>query len=559
MFLAGIAVAITGLFLLNKYGSKPVIVDDVTEVAFSRESGFYENDFELFIKCPDDAKIYYTVDSSEPTVESIEYTGPIHISDSSENENVYSVRTDVSTAFYYDLIEKYSGEPSCNYTVPDYPVDKCTVIRARAIWPDGRMSNIKSCSYFVGYEDKPGYENVNVLSITTDPENLFGYENGIYVTGRVFDENAAVFLNDDIDKSMNLWYMWMCNYSKDCVPEKEATCQFFSDGRYILSQNCGIKTHGFTTTYKNPKSLNMTARKDYSSMKRFGANLFGNKFFPKKMVLFAGGQDDDGKIMDYLVNVLCSDLEMGTQKVEPYVMFLDGEYWGLYWLTDKYDEAYLEYYYDVEEDDAVIIKNGELTCGKQEDFDEYNEFIGEASTRDMTTDEAYEWLSEQMDIDSFLDYFGTLLYVGRYADWPGNNIALWKSSDKDNVKYHDGKYRWMLFDVNTAAFDEESEGDDSFDRAVRIDSFFANLITNDRLRNELLDRMLELDRTVFEQSRVDKEIKKFRKIIDEPMHNHCKRFWGEDGYSKYEEKVLRVESFLKTRHSEIENYVLRHR
>jgi hypothetical protein len=58
-----------------------------TPVVFSKPPGQYEEVFDLELTCKEnDAKIYYTLDGSTPTSESIEYTLPIHI------KNIMTVR-----------------------------------------------------------------------------------------------------------------------------------------------------------------------------------------------------------------------------------------------------------------------------------------------------------------------------------------------------------------------------------------------------------------------------------------------------------------------------------
>ena len=42
-------------------------------------SGFYDNEFDLTLSAPEGTKIYYTVDSSDPTAESTEYTEAIKV------------------------------------------------------------------------------------------------------------------------------------------------------------------------------------------------------------------------------------------------------------------------------------------------------------------------------------------------------------------------------------------------------------------------------------------------------------------------------------------------
>ena len=72
--------------------------------SFSHQSGFYSEDFVLEISAFNADKIYYTLDGSAPSEKSLCYTGPIVISDATDNPNNYSARTDVSAGFMEDLI-----------------------------------------------------------------------------------------------------------------------------------------------------------------------------------------------------------------------------------------------------------------------------------------------------------------------------------------------------------------------------------------------------------------------------------------------------------------------
>lgn len=170
---------------------------------FSAASGFYDYEFDLTIVAPTD-EIYYTLDGSEPDKDSIHYSRSIHISDASDNENVYSVRTDTTTGFLTEEIEdsqnayeEYVNEhqeiislgrvEAPAYKVPDYNVDKCSVIRA-VYYQNGKKSEVITGTYFVGFSDKTGYDGISVVSITLDPDDLFDYDDGIYVTGRKLDE-----------------------------------------------------------------------------------------------------------------------------------------------------------------------------------------------------------------------------------------------------------------------------------------------------------------------------------------------------------------------------------
>lgn len=125
--------------------------DKGVQIYFSRPSGFYDGSFDLKI-CGDykrNSRIYYTLDGSLPDRDSYLYSReePIHLEDASGQANIYSARTDTSTAFYPDLIEKYpmdkptdhSDYVTPGYTVPNFPVDKCNVVRAAAIDGEGNV------------------------------------------------------------------------------------------------------------------------------------------------------------------------------------------------------------------------------------------------------------------------------------------------------------------------------------------------------------------------------------------------------------------------------------
>ena len=73
-------------------------------------------------------------------------------------------------------------------------------VRAACRDADGNFGEAKTESYFVGYDEKAGYRNMNVMSVVTDPGNLFDYDTGIYVLGRKYDteldENGAAAMGE---------------------------------------------------------------------------------------------------------------------------------------------------------------------------------------------------------------------------------------------------------------------------------------------------------------------------------------------------------------------------
>ena len=128
---------------------------------------------------------------------------------------------------------------------------------------------------------------------------------------------------------------------------ERATVRFPMCRRLILWTNvrwCGLRIHGDASRGMYPQSFNLYARNQYGGNGLFGAYLFDTSYFAEAVILDSGGNDRFSKMRDVLVSWLAKDRAFSTMRFKPYAMFLNGEYWGVYWITEKYDPAYLAHY-----------------------------------------------------------------------------------------------------------------------------------------------------------------------------------------------------------------------
>lgn len=519
------------------------------EIIFSRESGFYDEGFYLRLYAPA-GEIYYTLDGSDPDRNSIKYEKPVFIGDASENQNTYSMRTDVTASFLNEKIEKYSANPE-EYKIPDYNIDKCNVIKAVYYDKTGEPCSPEERVYFVGYHEKNGYEDMNVISIVTDPDNLFAYDSGIYVTGETFDTWFEA--NKDEDSwELSHWSFWGANYrnrGKDW--ERESSIQVFNRQKeLVLSQKAGIRIQGGGSRALLPKSLNIYAREEYGFPKLY-YDFFDTGFYPQRVTLSIGGGDQYTKIKDRLISELSKECNIVTMNYEPYILFLNGEYWGVYHLTEKYDEDFISYYYDVDKgeliDDIIMIKNGSVETGVEADYYvSYSEMVEFVTTADMTKQENYERACELLDIESFIDYFAVEGYIARCGDWPGSNFALWRTRNVSGKPYEDGKWRWMLFDVNSTAMERDIVSLDAIASMRAESNLFDNLCNNESFRRSFSKRFLEIADTVFEKEHVSRKLTEYTRELERPMENHFKRFFGTSN-EKFYENIEELRFFFDNR------------
>lgn len=530
--------------------------DDIyTELVFSEESGFYNEPFDLEIYAPPGTRIFYTMDGSDPDENAILYTGPIKIDDATQNENVYSMRTDVSAGFLSDDIAIYSSADP-HYVTPDYNVDKCTVVKSAYCDEDGYFSEIKTACYFVGFAEKSGYDDINIISIVTDPDNLFGYETGIYVLGRFYDdlikgnrENFWTFWGNAN------WWWWSANYTRKGFEwERPANIQLFdSERNLLLNKNCGIRIQGAYSRALLPRSMNIYARDQYDGEGRFYTDLFHTNYMADTVTLFAGADDTSAKIRDMLASRLVAGRNFATMNYIPYAMFLDGEYWGVYWLTEKYDAVYLGYYYNVDKDNIIMIK-GTVAAEGEDNYELYTQMMDYMTNTDLSIDENYQYACELIDMQGYIDYCISEIYIGN-ADWPGHNEASWRTLETDDGKYEDGKWRWMLFDASAGALNSSRVDIDNLSVAMDSSEMFYNLCQNEDFKRQFTTTFMDLINTAFTEENVNFIISSQAALMEIPTTMHLKRFYGTESTHEFMDEVSSIQDFFGRRKPYIIQYL----
>jgi len=493
-------------------------------LSFSSESGFYDEEFFLEMYAPAGSTIFYTLDSSDPNENSQVYTEPILITDASNNENVYSMITDVTPDYRKDLLNQ-ANVGSYGYELPSENIDKATVVKAIAVDADGNRSEICTGVYWVGFNDKDAYDDINIISIITDPNNLFDYEDGIYVMGRVFENNLVNGqMITPIDPNIG-W--WIGNYTQRGREwEKEAEVSLWNHERELIySGKLGLRIQGGSSRGFANKSLNLFARKEYGADKVNGQNIFQNGFVMGSMNLYCGAHGT-AKCPDYLVNTVATDLNISTREFQPYMLFLDGEFWGVYWLMPRYEEEYFETNYNVYGDNVVAVKLGYVEIGQTDDIDLYYDMVAWISSSDMSIPENYRKANELIDIDSCLDYYATEIYIAN-VDWPINNVALWRTRDVASGKYSDGKWRWVLYDVNLSMESQNAYGDWVEYAAVK-DDMFASLLYSDEFESALEERLVYLAQNYFNPDKINPFIDNYEASMADAMELEYKRFYGDN-------------------------------
>ena len=497
------------------------------DIVFSHESGFYDDPFQLTIKHPWYVELYFTLDSTTPTTESAKYDGPIHILDASSNSNLYSMITETSLGLKKDycLEMGWNEGHSIWYSLPSEKIDKCTVLSV-AVYNKvvGVIEQVIVKHYFVGFQQKWGYSGITVISISTPPDNLFDYDSGIYVLGKTFDEEI------NANGRLKYWFWQSGNWSnKGTEWEREAVVNCFdTNNRLLLSGPIGIRIQGGQSRNLIPKSFNLYNRDEtHNSFPDF----FNNGLILDSVSLFSGSQDYQTKLRDVLVNELMLNSNAVCRDYIPCQLFLDGEYWGLYFITEKYDRSFFAQRYGVRrKDDITLVKDGALEIGEDKDMDDYHYMVSFLSEADMSDKQNYEKACSIVDIGSLIDYYATMIFVGRFNDWiePHRNIAMWKTRDTSDGVYEDGRWRWIIYDLNSGSQALDNVFVDTIEAVLDNKSIFWNMCRSDAFVDAFCKRMISLMNNEFEFERVSKMIVHYKDLLVEPMKKNNLRYFDSE-------------------------------
>ena len=553
-------------------------------VELSHNSGIYAEEFLLTLTGLESGTVYYTLDGSDPATSStaIEYTAPVSITDRADAANVVSAVDPVLIAGSFNKPNKdRNGFVSELYAPEDEAVDKCTVIRSAVKLSDGTFGGETSATYFIGTPEEhieglaescaAAGTSLAVISLSMNYDDLFGSESGIYVKGDIFDEALEEFLieekrvrDGETARSLDANYK-----QRGREWEREAAMVMFefdeNGATQVLNLNCGVRIQGNYSRSDIQKGLRLYARKDYGD-NNFRYAVFGEDYLNddgdvmdkyKTLVLRAGGNCAfTAKFNDTYWQSLLHDSACETKQSRPCVVYLNGEYWGLYVLEEDYSNDFFEDVHGVNKDNVVVYKGdaetyalgykldeGDIPEGEDEDyyFSDLTAFFD--SHTDLKDQAAYDEFVKLVDPESVRDYFAVNVWINNKWDWPGKNWSMWKVTvPEGDTPYGDGRWRFCLYDIE---FGGVSGGGDARTNTIKEDNYkpnglldmdtnnpavlcFAYLMTNEGFRTDFYDRLLGLSEDEFEKTAALDKLSQFEAIYG-PLYDQFFTRYPETG------------------------------
>lgn len=497
-----------------------LIFDSPAPPVISKPSGFYTQSFTVSLSSRGhNETIHYTLDGSIPTIDSPVYNEPIVITDRANDPNDISM---IRTISY-------------RYREPVGNVKKITTLRARSINNLTKAeSQVLTKTYLVGDDILDQY-TLPIISLVVDPKDFFDPAIGIYVTGEEREVSA---------RADEYYFHWPANYSRRGKAwEKNVYIEYFdTDGTKEFSQNAGIRIHGGASRSFRQKSFRLYARREYDILEEFNFPLFPNltgKTDEQKIdsftsfILRNSGTDFGASFMrDVMIQRLVDHTSAATQATNPVIVFLNGEFWGLYFLYEHHRENYFYDHFRIEPKNLILLENqAEVVIGGPKDREKYLELEDYIRTNDVNDPLVYSEISRKIDIDNFIDYQIIQIYSGN-TDWPATNIKFWRSrtitEDPTVFSPDDGRWRWLLYDLDHGFQYLDVNGMEHATNERYPTTILRTLVKNPDFNTLFLNRFSDHINTTFQTDRVIQVIDEIEVTLKPEMKEQIDR-WHSSG------------------------------
>lgn len=224
--------------------------------------------------------------------------------------------------------------------------------------------------------------------------------------------------------------------------EREGFCEYYEpDGTLGVEFPCGLRVNGASTLNMRQKSMSIFLRGGYGQ----GSTKYN--FFPgnevteyTSLAVRNSGQDaSKARIRDSFFSKCVEGLNIDNIKTRSVVVYINGQYWGLYDLNENQNEDYLATHYGVDPSTANIIRRNETPlAGDRADFKRVRNY---ALTGDISGSAKYEELCQWVDVDYFMDYLIAQTY---FANGDMFNQKYWRTTD------YKIKWRPIYYDLDLA-------------------------------------------------------------------------------------------------------------
>jgi hypothetical protein len=440
-------------------GAENILGDLPVAPLFSHTRGFYDSEFTVSLSSPgENVEIYYTTNGTRPTKQTgTKYRDAIPISTttplSAVAYNSSGIASEIITQTYLfieDIVQQ-SNNPE------GYPSTWSPLRFSSGNAPADYEMDPEICNH-PEYKDlmDDALLSLPTLSVVTNIGYLFSHEQD--------QVNGGIYIYTGKTGEGGMGDGW----------ERPASVEFFDPASHKEFQvNCGLRIHGGNSRVpenSQKHSFRISFRSQYGPSKLrfrfFDEEAAANEF--NALVLRAGynyswvkNDASQRNNAQYLQDPFAKATQLALGHPSAHQRFvhlyLNGLYWGVYNVSEKLTNDFMESYLNGEEDDFDVIKDhGGIVDGSWAAWTRlYNQTKSGLSANiayqkvqgknpDGTLNPSLENL---LDVENLIDYMQYNMYIGN-EDWDHNN---WIAAR--NRITNDAGFRFFAWDAETSMTD----------------------------------------------------------------------------------------------------------
>ncbi|MGH1335535.1 MAG: CotH kinase family protein [Aureispira sp.] len=466
----------------------PLQAQDTLILEALPEAGFYTSGVGVKVSCNrSQATIYYTLDGSVPSANSKRYRG-------------------------------------------DVLIDSSRTLRTVA-YLNGQKSAVSTHTYLI----KEDSITVPVFAISIQPSYLFDPVKGVFKRG---------------PRASNRFPFKGANY----YSRKEFPCytEFFETNRdRVFHSRLGFKIFGGMSRIFPQKSFSL-----YASKSRHGSKYIRHQLYPekdqkkyKRLILRNSGSDfGETHFRDALITSLGKDMGLEVQAYRPAVVFINGDYWGLYNMREKLTRHYIVENFGYHKDSINLVEHRKSTnAGSRKSYDAMRIFMRK---NDLGIQKNFDYVASIMDVDNFMEYEIIQIYIDNQD--AGGNIKFWQP------KTAGGKWRWILYDTdfglghygrygyknNSLEFHTKPNGP-AWPNPPWSTLNLRSLLQNKSFKKAFVSRFLDRLNYTFDSTYILPRIDSFVAHIQPELPRHWKR-WNLTS-KRWQKEVDRMRDFVRLR------------
>lgn len=437
-------------------------------------------------------KVHYTTDGSEPTMESPVYKDSISIQ-----------KTTTIRAFCESDSTHLRSEP------------------------------VTATFIFGAKHDLP------VFNIIVSKYDLYDNRGGIYARGPGASSEYPHY-------GANYWKkVW-----------KNAHIEFYDKEGGGFSEDCQLAIFGGFSRVLQKKSFKVKFT-GTRGPKNLTYDLYGEgePIDVENFVLRCGSQDISGVMVrdEFFTSLMQPESPtLLTQPYRPVALYINGEYFGLYYIREKIDRRFVARHLDVSNDSVSILMSGQY-CEEGSAAD-YHQIMSYVKSHNMAEKEHYEWVKSKFDVMGLIDFKLGEIYA---SNTDVGNVRYVRSTDSKSDKkwylvYYDLDATWA--DFKPAAFYlRVNTGTEPIGTVSIHNVMISHLLKNKEFRQLFLERLSVHMHKTFSTKNTTEVFDNLTNTIKNEMVLNCKRWPGVLSYASWERHVAAFREKFKDRNKIVLN------